>query len=71
MKVPTRATRMKAEKEIEFFSECFNKIFNFLKMMKREQKDIEGGRCTPDTDERLRVNDINRKRIWKQYMEGL
>ena len=59
------------EKETEAISEIPNKTFKCLKMMKREGKDVEGGKCIRDIDARLCVNDINRKRIEKQHMEKI
>ena len=40
-------------------------------MIKREGKDVEGGKCIRDIDRRFNVNDIDRKRIWKQHMEKI
>ena len=62
--------RMEAEREIEAFPESPNKIFKFLKMMKREGKDVEDGKCIREVNGRLRVNDIDRK-IWKQHMKKI
>ena len=39
--------------------------------MKREEKEVEGGRCIRDIDGRLGVNDIDRKRIWKQHVKKI
>ena len=61
--VVARAIRMEVEKEIEDFSESTtgNEIFRFLKMMKREGKDVECGKCIRDIDGRLGINDIETK----------
>ena len=63
--------RMEVEKETEALSESLNTIFKFLKMMKREEKDVEGGKCIRDVNGRLNVNDIDTKRIWRQHMEKI
>ena len=41
-KIVPRAMRMKAEKA---FSQSPDKSFKFLKVMKREEKDVESGKC--------------------------
>ena len=52
--------RMEDEKEIEAFSESFNRIFKFLIVMKRD-KDVVGEKCIRDVDGELGVNDVDRK----------
>ena len=42
----------KGSLEIEASSESPNKIFRFLKMMKREGKDVKGRKCIQDSDRR-------------------
>ena len=37
--------------------------------MIKKEKDVQGGKFIRDIDRRLGVNDIDRKRIWKQNIE--
>ena len=39
--------------------------------MKKDRKDIEGGRCIRRKDGRLDVSEEDRKRIWKNHMEEI
>ena len=59
--VVARAMRMETEKKIEALSEIPNKIFKFLKMMKRG-KDVKYRKCSQDIDGRLGIKDIDKKR---------
>ena len=45
-----RAMRKEGDKEIKNLSESLYKIFKFLKMIKREGKDFEDGKCIGDID---------------------
>ena len=49
---------MEAKKKIDTLSESFSKIFKFLKMMKREEKVAQGGKCILDIGGRLGVKEI-------------
>ena len=63
--------KMEAEKKIEAFYLSPNRIFKFRKMMKKVGKDVEGGKFIQDVGRRIVVNEIDRKRIWKQDMEKI
>ena len=43
-KVVAKAMTTEAEKEMEELREKPNKIFNFVKLMKRDRRDVEGGK---------------------------
>ena len=45
--------KMEAEKEMEELREKPNKVFNFVKLMKRDGKDFEGGKCIKGRDRRI------------------
>ena len=47
-----KTIRMEARKEIEAFSESLNKIFMLLKIMRRDGKNIEDGKCIQDINGR-------------------
>ena len=63
--------RIEDEKESKNLSECRNKSFKFLEMMKRKGKDVESGKCIQDFYGILGVKDIDRKRIWKQLVRKI
>ena len=39
--------------------------------MKKDGKDIEGGRCMRGKDRKLDFSEKDRKRIWKNHMEEI
>ena len=51
-----------AEQELRELSEHPNKVFKLVKSIKKDGKDVEGGRC-------VRGND--RGRVWKEHMERI
>ena len=42
-----------------------------MKLMKRDGKDVEGGRCMKGKDEKLGFSKKDRKRIWKNHLEEI
>ena len=70
-KTVARAMKVAAEKEIDELSKTPNKIFKFVKFMKKEGRDVEGGRCMRDKDGRLGFCETDRKNIWKEHMEKI
>ena len=42
-----------------------------MKAMKRDGKDVEGGRCMRDSDGRLSFSEKDRGRVWKEHMEKI
>ena len=52
-KVIAKAMKTVAEKEMEEFREKPNKIFKFVKLMKRDGKDVEGGKWIKGRDGRI------------------
>ena len=62
-KVVARAMKVGAEKEMEDFGKMPNNVFKFVKSMKKDGRDIEGGRCMRDKDGRLGFCEADRKRI--------
>ena len=45
-----------------------NDVFRFVKLMKKEGRDIEGG-CMKDKDGRLVVSEKDCGKLWKKHME--
>jgi len=39
--------------------------------MKKDGKDVEGGRCMRGSDERLNFSEKDRGRVWKEHMERI
>ena len=61
---------MEAKQELNNLYQNFNSVFYFLRRMKKEGKDGEGGRCLRGRDGRLRfIGD--RAKIWKEHMEKI
>ena len=56
-KVIAKAMKTEAEKEMEELHEKPNKIFKFVKFMKRDGKDVEGGKCTGGSRRGIRGSD--------------
>ena len=48
-----------------------NSVFYFLRRMKKEGKDVEGGRCLRGGDGRLSFIEEDRAKIWKEHMEKI
>ena len=55
--------RKKAEKELTKLNKKTNNIFTLVKFMKKDGKDIEGGRYRGGKDGRLGFSEKHRKRI--------
>ena len=58
-KLIVKAVRQEAEKEIENLHEKSFNAFKFVKLIKKEGKDVEGGRCMRGRDGRLAFSDKN------------
>ena len=61
-----RAMRMEANQELNNLYQNSNSVFYFLRRMKKEGKDMEGGRCLRGGDGRLGF-----AKIWKEHMEKI
>ena len=70
-KVVARTMKIEAEKELNELGKTPNSIFKFLKSMKRDGKDVEGGSCLRDSAGRLAFSEDDRKRVWKEHMEKI
>ena len=70
-KVIAKAMKTEAEKEMEELREKPNKIFKFVKFMKRDGKDVEGGKWIKGRDERIGFSQEDRCKIWKEHMEKI
>ena len=70
-KVIAKAMKTEAEKEIKKLREKPNKIFKFVKAMKRAGKGVEGGKWIKGRDERTGFSQEDRCKVWKKHMEKI
>ena len=70
-KVTAKAMRQEAEEEMNVLCKKPNEVFKFVKFMRKEGRDIDGGGCMKDKDGRLVVNEKNRGKLWKEHMEKI
>ena len=63
--------KKEAEKELTKLNKKTNNIFALVKFMKKDGKDIEGGRCMRGKDGTLGFSEKDRKIIWKNHMEEI
>ena len=69
-KIVAKAMRMEANQELNNLYQNSNSVFYFLRKMKKEGKDVEGGRCLRGGDGRLSFIE-DRAKIWKEHMEKI
>ena len=62
---------MEANQELNSLYQNSNSVFYFLRRMKKEGKDVEGGRCLRGIDRRLGSIEEDRAKIWKEHMEKI
>ena len=62
-KIVARAKRREAIQKLNNLYQNSNSVFYFLRRMKKERKDVEGGRCLRDSDGRLGFITENREKI--------
>ena len=70
-KVVANSMKKEAEKELTKLNKQLNNIFTLVKFMKKDGKDIEGGRYMRGKDGRLDFSEKDRKQIWKNHMEEI
>ena len=70
-KVVAKAMKEVAEWELRGVSEHPNKVFKLVKSMKKDEKDVEGGRCMRGSDGRLSFSEKDRGRVWKEHKERI
>jgi len=62
-KAVARAMRREAEKEMKELCKKPNNVFKLCKLLKREGKDVEGGKCIRGKDGKLGFNENARRKI--------
>ena len=74
-KIVAKAMKQEAEEEMLCTKRMLctepNNVFEFVKFMKKEGRDIEGGGCMKDKDGRLAVSEKDRGKLWKEHMEKI
>ena len=63
--------RIKTNQELNNLYQNSNSVFYFLRRIKNEGKDVEGGRCLRGGDGRLGFSEEDRAKIWKEHMEKI
>ena len=70
-KLVAKAVKEAAEQEPRELSEHPNKVFKLVKLMKKDRKDVEGGRCMRGSNGRLNFSEKDRGKVWKEHMERI
>ena len=70
-KVVAKAMKQAAEEEMKVLYYKSNDIFELVKFMRRDGKDINGGGSMKDRDGRLVVSEKDRGKLWKDHMEKI
>ena len=70
-KVDEKAMKEAAEQELRELSKHPNKMFKLVKSMKKDGKDVEGGRYMRGTNGRLNFSEKDRGKVWKEQMERI
>ena len=63
--------RREAKKQIENLHEKANNAIKFVKLIKKEGKDVERGRCMRNRDGRSGFSKNDRRKMWKDFMEKI
>ena len=66
-----KAMKEEAVQELKELDKSPNEVFKFVKSMKKDGKDVEGGRCMRGSDGRLSFSEKDRGRVWKEHMEKI
>ena len=67
-KVIAKALRQEAEEEMNVLCTKPNDVFKFVKFMRKEGRNIDGGGYIKDKDGRLVVSEKDRGKLWKELM---
>ena len=70
-KVIAKATKQEAEEEMNVICTKPNDVFKFVKFMRKEGRDIDGGGCMKYKDGRLVLSEKDRGKLWKEHMENI
>ena len=70
-KAVSKAMRGKVEEALTELQNCPNGMFQIVKGLKTDSKEVEGGRYMRGSDRKLCFSDKERGKIWKDYMERI
>ena len=70
-KIVAIAIRMEANQKLNNLYQNSNSVFYFLRRMKKEGKDLEGGRCIRGSNGRLGFIEEDRAKICKEHMKKI
>ena len=70
-KVVSKVMKEAAKRELRELNKHPNKVFKLVKSMKKDGKDVEGGRCMRGSDGRLNFSEKDRGKVWKEHMERI
>ena len=63
--------RQETEEEMNVLCTKPNDVFKFVKFMRKEGRDIDGGGCMKDKNGRLIVSEKDRGKLWREHMEKI
>ena len=66
-KVVAKAMKEVAEQELRELSEHPNRVFKLVKSMRKDGKDVEGGRCMRGSNGILNFSEKDRGKVWKEH----
>ena len=69
-KVSAKAMKQEVEEEMNVQRTQPNNVFKFVKLMRKEERDMEGGGCMKDKDGKLVVSEKDREKLWKEHNHG-
>ena len=63
--------KQEAEEEMNVLCTKPNDVFKFVKLMRKEGRDIEDGSCMKDKNGKLEASEKDRGKLWKEHMEKI
>ena len=70
-KMVAKAMKEEVEKGLSEVRDNSSKVLKMLKSMKRDGRDVEGGRCVRGSDGKLSFSEKDGGRVWKEHMERI
>ena len=70
-KVVARAMKEEAEKGLGELKDNLDKVYKIVKALKKDGRDVAGGRCMRGSDGKLNFSERHRASVWKEHMEKI
>lgn len=70
-KVVAKAMKKETEKGMSELKENPNSVYKIVKAMKKDGRDVAGGRCMRGSDGKLNFSERDRGKVWKEHMEKI